>query len=118
MACIDNGITPYVFTEGNYNTRLEQLCDVPPGKVVYMFEKVDMKRAKETVGKVACINGNLPTATLMFSTPEKVADETKKLLDTCAPGGGFMIDCSIPIDKAPKANVHAMFDTVYKYGVY
>ncbi|MCL2391643.1 MAG: hypothetical protein FWC66_03415 [Oscillospiraceae bacterium] len=118
MACIDNGITPYVFTEGNYNTRLEQLCDVPKGKVVYMFEKVDMKRAKETVGKVACINGNLPTATLMYSTPDKIADETKKLLDICAPGGGFMMDCSIPIDRAPKENVMAMFETVHKYGAY
>ena len=118
MACIDNGITPYVFTEGNYNTRLEQLCDVPPGKVVYMFEKVDMKKAKETVGKVACINANLPTATLMFSTPEKVADDTKRLLDICAPGGGFMMDTSIPVDKCPKENLHAMFDTVLKYGSY
>jgi len=118
MACIDNGITPYVFTEGNYNSRLEQLCDIPPGKVVYMFEKVDMKRAKDTVGKVACINANLPTATLMFSTPEKVADETKRLLDICAPGGGFMMDNSIPVDKCPKENLHAMFDTVMKYGNY
>ena len=118
MACIDNNITPYIFTEGNYNTRLEQLCDVPKGKVIYMFEKVDMKRAKETVGKVACINGNLPTATMMFSTPEKIADETKKLLDLCAPGGGFMMDVSIPIDRCPKENLHAMFDTVMKYGNY
>jgi len=118
MACIDNDIIPYIFTEGNYNTRLEQLCDVPPGKVVYKFEKVDMKRVKETVGKVACINANLPTATLMFSTPEKVADETKKLLDICAPGGGFMMDNSIPVDRCPKENLHAMFDTVLKYGCY
>ena len=91
---------------------------MPPGKVVYMFEKVDMKRAKETVGKVACINANLPTATLMFSTPEKVADETKRLLDICAPGGGFMMDTSIPVDRCPKENLHAMFDTVLKYGNY
>jgi len=118
MAGIENGLTPYVFCEGNYNTRLEQLCDVPKGKVIYMFEKVDMKKVKETVGKVACICGNLPTATLMFSTPEKVADETKKLLDICAPGGGFIMDASIVIDKCPKENLHAMFDTSLKYGVY
>ncbi|MBQ9979434.1 MAG: hypothetical protein IJP23_00005, partial [Oscillospiraceae bacterium] len=50
LAGIEAGLTPYVFCEGNYNTRLEQLCDVPKGKVIYMFEKVDMKKAKETVG--------------------------------------------------------------------
>ena len=118
MAGIENGLTPYVFCEGNYNTRLEQLCDVPPGKVIYMFEKVDMKKVKDTVGKVACICGNLPTATLMFSTPEKVVDETKRLLDICAPGGGFIMDASIVIDRCPKENLHAMFDTTLKYGVY
>jgi len=30
----DMGITPYVFCEGKYNTRLEILSDVPKGKVV------------------------------------------------------------------------------------
>ncbi|MGI6028217.1 MAG: uroporphyrinogen decarboxylase family protein [Candidatus Heteroscillospira sp.] len=118
MAGIEAGLTPYVFCEGNYNTRLEQLCDVPKGKVVYMFEKVDMKRAKETVGQVACICGNLPTATLMYSKPENVADETKRLLDTCAPGGGFIMDTSIVIDRCPKENLHAMFDTTLTYGKY
>ena len=118
MAGIENGLTPYVFCEGNYNTRLEQLCDVPEGKVIYMFEKVDMKKVKDTVGKVACICGNLPTSTLMFGTPDKVADETKKLLDICAPGGGFIMDASIVIDRCPKENLHAMFDTTLKYGVY
>ena len=118
MAGIENGLAPYVFCEGNYNTRLEQLCDVPKGKVIYMFEKVDMKKVKETVGKIACICGNLPTATLMFGTPDKVADEAKKLLDVCAPGGGFIMDASIVIDKCPKENLRAMFDTTLEYGRY
>jgi len=118
MAGIENGLTPYVFCEGNYNLRLEQLCDIPKGKVIYMFEKVDIQKAKDTVGKVACFCGNLPTATLMYSTPEKVADETKKLLDVCAPGGGFIMDTSIVIDNCPKENLHAMFDTTLKYGTY
>ena len=115
---VAEGITPYVFCEGNYDTRLEQLMDVPKGKVVYMFEKVDMKRAKETVGQVACIGGNLPTATLMYGTKEQVIDQTKELLDTCAPGGGFIMDCSIVMDNCPKENLHAMFETALTYGKY
>ena len=118
MAAIDQGLTPYVFCEGNYTTRLEQLMDVPKGKVIYMFEKVDIKKAKETVGQVACICGNLPTSTLMFGTKEQVADETKRLLDICAPGGGFIMDCSIVLDRCKKENLHAMFDTALTYGKY
>ncbi|MGN1003630.1 MAG: hypothetical protein ACI4O5_02245, partial [Oscillospiraceae bacterium] len=36
------GLTPLVFCEGKYNTRLEFLKDVPRGKVIYMFEQVDI----------------------------------------------------------------------------
>ena len=85
-AIIDAGMTPYVFCEGKYNSRLEIISDVPKGKVVYMFEQVDMKRAKEIVGKVACIGGNMPTSVLVFGKKEQVIDETRKLIDICAPG--------------------------------
>ena len=53
-------MTPYIYTEGPYSSRLEQLTDVPKGKVLYHFEKVDMKEAKRILGGTACIMGNLP----------------------------------------------------------
>lgn len=46
LALIDMGVTPYIYTEGRYNTRLEQLADIPKGKVIYHFETADMERAK------------------------------------------------------------------------
>ena len=60
MTVIENEMTPVVFCEGNYNTRLEVISDVPKGKVVYMFEKVDLKKAKATVGKVGDDLGKCP----------------------------------------------------------
>jgi len=118
MAIIDAGMTPYVFCEGKYNTRLDIISDVPKGKVVYMFEQVDIKHVKETVGQVACICGNLPTSLLAFGKPEQVVDETKKLIDICAPGGGFIMDCSIIIDNAKHENMMAWRDATLKYGCY
>ncbi len=115
---IEEGITPYVFCEGRYNTRLEQLLDVPKGKVIYMFETVDIKRAKEVLGGHACICGNLPTALLAHGTPEQVKDATKKMLDDCAPGGGFMMDASIVIDDVKHENLQAMRETTLIYGKY
>ncbi|MBQ9979925.1 MAG: hypothetical protein IJP23_02555 [Oscillospiraceae bacterium] len=118
MAIIDAGMTPYVFCEGKYNTRLDVISDVPRGKVVYMFEQVDIRRAKETVGKVACIGGNLPTSLLAFGTKEQVVDETRRLLDICAPGGGFIMDCSLAIDNANPENMLAWREATEKYGTY
>lgn len=118
MSIIDLGITPYVFCEGNYNSRLEVISDVPKGKVIYMFEKVDIVRAKKTVGQVACICGNLPTAMLAHSTKEKVIDATKRMIDDCAGDGGFIMDCSIVLDNAKKENMEAWAETTRLYGKY
>lgn len=117
-AIIDAGMVPYVFCEGGYNTRLDVISDVPKGRVFYMFEQVDLKRVKETVGKVACIGGNMPTPLLVYGTKEEVISETRRILETGAPGGGFMMDCSIIIDNANHENMLAWRETTLKYGGY
>jgi uroporphyrinogen-III decarboxylase len=93
-ALIDMGVTPYLYTEGRYYTRLEQLADVPKGKVLFHFETVDMKEAKHVLGNTGCIAGNLPIAMLEFGKKQEVVDYCKFLIDTCAPGGGYIFDLS------------------------
>lgn len=112
------GITPFVFCEGKYNTRLEFLKDVPKGKVVYMFEQVDIAKAKKELEGIACICGNFPTTLLVTGTKEQVVDETKKLIDTCAPGGGFIMNCSITLNDCKMENYEAWYETTMTYGVY
>lgn len=112
------GITPLVFCEGKYNTRLDFLKDVPKGKVIYMFEQVDIVKAKKELGDVACICGNFPTTLLVTGSKEQVVDETKRMLDACAPGGGFIMNCSITMDACKMENFEAWYDTTMTYGVY
>lgn len=119
MALIDMGdVVPYIYTEGPYNTRLEYLADVPKGKVLYHFEKVDMKKAKEIVGRTSCIMGNLSISNMEFGTPQQIIDQTKELLDTCAPGGGYIFDFDGCLENAKEENIDAMFETLEKYGKY
>ncbi len=106
---IDRGVTPVIYTEGKYDSRLEQLCDLPRGKVIVHFESVDMKRAKETVGRVACISGNLPHYLLEFGSRDEVADACKALIDTCAPGGGYIFDTDACLEDAKRENLEVMF---------
>lgn len=113
---INCGMIPYVFCEGRYDTRLEVLREVPRGKVIYMFEQVDIARAKAALGDTACICGNLPTSLLLYGKPHEVVDETRRLLDECAPGGGFLMDCSIVLDHYKEENLEAWFDTTLQYG--
>ncbi len=115
---IENGMTPYVFCEGKYNNRLDIISDIPKGKVAYMFEEVDIKKAKRALEGVACVCGNLPAATLAFGKKEEVIDMTKRMIDDCAGGGGFMMDCSIVLDNASRENMIAWYETTINYGKY
>ena len=115
---IDAGLIPYVYTEGSYNTRLEMIRDVPKGKVLYHFERVDMARAKEVLGDVACISGNVPNSLLISGTPDDVKEYCRKLIDIAGKGGGFIMDTASVIDEARPENVKAMAEFTREYGVY
>ncbi len=117
-ALIGAGFTPIVLCEGSYHSRLEVLCDVPKDKVIYGFEDVDMKRAKDIVGKVACIAGNYPTQHLISGSIERVIDETKRMIDVCAPGGGYIMSNSLAVDNADHRLVEAWYETTIGYGKY
>ena len=115
-AIIDAGMVPYIYTEGKYDSRLECLKEVPKGKVVYHFEEVNMAEAKRVLGGTATISGGFPVYLLDYGTKEQVIDECKRLIDVCAPGGGFIFETSCGMDLAKKENVEAMVDTVRTYG--
>ena len=115
---INQGMVPYVFLEGPYNTRLEILKQVLKGKVIYMFEQVDIAKAKKILGDTACICGNLPSADLIYGKKEDIIENTKRMLDVCAPGGGFMMDCSIVIDHYDEEKFSAWYETTLEYGKY
>lgn len=115
-AFADAGCTPMVYVEGKYNTRLHYLTEIPKGKVVYLFEDTDMANAKKILKDTACIAGNVPNTILAFGKKQEVVDYCKWLIDTCAPGGGYMMDTSALLDNAKPENVKAMFETTETYG--
>ena len=115
---VDRGVIPVVYCEGDDTSRLKYFAEVPPGKVIFHFAQMDMKKAKEVLGDIACISGNLPNRLMLTGTPEDIKDYCKMLIDTCGPGGGYIMDTSALLDEAPTENVRAMFDFTREYGVY
>ena len=113
------GATPILYTEGKYDTRMEILRDyLPERKCIVHIESSDISRAKKIIGDKACLTGNLPIYLLEFGTKEQVVDYCKFLIDTCAPGGGYIFDADGSIENAKEENLDAMFDTVFTYGKY
>jgi hypothetical protein len=115
-AVAEAGLTPVVYVEGKYNTRLDYLRDVPRGKCIFSFEYTDMAKAKKVLGGHSCIMGNVPATMLTYGDKQEVVDYCKMLIDTCAPGGGFIMDSGTMIDDAKVENVEAMFETTFTYG--
>ena len=115
---VEGGCIPYLAAEGGYNSRLEVIGDLPRGKTVWMFDQMDMMKAKEIVGDTVCIAGNVPSAMLALGAPEDVKAYAKKLIDTVGKGGGFIMSNGSFFDHAKPENVKAMVDFTKEYGVY
>ena len=118
VALINEGLVPCPLWEGNCTSRLEIIKDIPAGKAVYAFEGTDMFKAKEVLGDVVCIEGNVPGSLLLAGTPEDVKAYCKKLIDVVGAGGGFIMNSATSLEDAKPENVKAMFEVTREYGVY
>jgi len=119
LALIQEGLTPFAFWEGNCTSRLELIGeDIPRGKAVYMFESSDIFKAKEVLGNVVCIRGNVPLSILHGGTPDDVRAFCKRLIDRVGKGGGFIMDAAANLDDAKPENLKAMIEFTKAYGVY
>jgi uroporphyrinogen-III decarboxylase len=118
LGMIDEGLVPMPFAEGNYIPRLEIIQDMPRASMIWYFEYMDMAQAKSTVGRNNCIAGNLPISIMVTGTPQEVKEGCRKLIETCAPGGGYILTAAASMDHGKIENLHAMMDAAKEYGVY
>lgn len=118
VAMINEGLVPIPFFEGNCESRLEIIKDIPAGKACYKFEATDMLKAKKVLRDTVCIRGNVPLSILTTGTPDQVRQYCKKLIDTAGKDGGYIMDSSTGLDDAKPENVEAMFQFTKESGVY
>ena len=117
-AFIAEDLIPIVLWEGNCETRLELIGDIPAGKAIYYLEQTDIFKAKEVIGDTVCLQGGMPLTLLCTGTPDDVKAHCKKLIKEVGKGGGYIMSPSTALDDAKVENVKAMFETVKEYGVY
>ena len=119
IGLIEEGYVPQPVVDGTYNRRLDYIKDLPRSGVAWVFEKTDMALAKKALGGIACICGNVRGAMMATHTPESIANYCRELIDTCAPGGGYILclGSSIAGNINPD-NIRAIIETGETYGVY
>ncbi|MBI5441419.1 MAG: hypothetical protein HY900_09440 [Deltaproteobacteria bacterium] len=114
------GLVPLPFVEGAYTKKLDVIAgsDLPKGKVAWLFDRTDMRAAKEKLGGKACIGGNVPASLFMAGGADEMDGYCRRLIEQAAPGGGFFLAPGAVIDHATPEALRAFLQTTRKYGVY
>jgi hypothetical protein len=117
-AFINEGLIQSLFAEGSFNTRLEYVDEFPKGAVTWYFDRTDMVKAKQILGKKCCIQGNVPSSMVVTGEPKDVKEYCRKLIQEVGKGGGFIL-CAGSVPDNPKLeNIQAMMAAVREYGFY
>jgi hypothetical protein len=117
LAMIDAGLVPMPLWEADCAKRLEVIGDgMPRGKMIYWFERTDIRRAKEVLGDVVCLRGAISPSILTLGTPEEVDAACKETIEVAGKGGGLILDCAFGVpDEAPVENIRTLYRSVKKY---
>jgi uroporphyrinogen-III decarboxylase len=117
MGLVNEGLVPMPFAEGNYEPRLEIIKDMPRISTIWFFEHMDMAKAKQALGQT-CIAGNVPVSVMCTGKPEEVRERCRKLIETCAPGSGYILTAGAYMDIGNPDNIRAMMAAAKEYGKY
>lgn len=118
-ALIEEGIMVSLFAEGRYNYRLEYIKDFPKGWVTWQFDQTEMAEAKRIVGDTCCICGNVPASIMNTNDPARVKEECRKLIETCAPGGGYVLAGGATATEVRNPDTfRAFMEAAIEYGTY
>lgn len=118
LALIQEGIMVMCFAEGRYERRLDAIAELPKGWTEWQFDQTSMKNAKNIIGDVACIAGNVPASLMVTGTPADVKKACRQLIEDCASGGGYILTGGCSATEATAENMHAMMEAAREYGVY
>lgn len=118
-ALIAEGIQVSLFAEGKYNERLEYIGDFPKGWVSWGFDQTDMVKAKKMIGDKCHISGNVPSSVVITGTPEQVKDNCRRLIEACAPGGGYTLAGGAAATEVKNpSNLKVFMEAAIEYGTY
>ena len=117
---IDAGMTPLLHCDGDWMKNLKVLRRLPAKKIILELDGLtDIFKAKEEIGDVMCLFGDVPAEKLAMGSPQEVEEYCHRLIEEVGRGGGFVLAaaCEIPYNAKPD-NLKAMVKAVYKYGYY
>ncbi len=109
------GARVYLHICGDTNDRLDTFATLDIDGVS-LDEKVDLERARRTLGDRMCIIGNVGTTNMLVSGPEEIAEESRMCIEKAGREGSFILCTGCGISKdCPPENIAAMTKAAAEY---
>lgn len=80
----------YLIMEGRWEKIMDCFLEVPKDSLVLGVDDDDFLKVHEVLGNHQIISGGLKLADTRLKKFEDIKDDIKRVIDTCAPGGGFL----------------------------
>lgn len=123
--CRDAGVFSHLHVCGRSRKLIDIVANETEVDVMEPMEEppggdVDLAEIKHLYGNRLCIKGNINTFQfLLNATPDQVEEKAKRLIDDCAPGGGFILSTGDQCSRdTPDANLFKLSEVARTYGRY
>ncbi|MGO8716759.1 MAG: uroporphyrinogen decarboxylase family protein [Smithella sp.] len=109
LMLLSRNVVPIFHLDSDWERGLEYFRELPKGRCIMALDgNTNIHKAKEIVGDMMCIMGDVPAEMLAFGTPDKVYDYCMNLIKTIGPTGFILSSgCDIPFN-AKLENVQMM----------
>ncbi len=110
-----------IFMEGNWEHLYDFMNELPVNKCIGVLEKDDIFKAKDKIGKTITIAGGMPLKMLRYGTKQECLDNAKKVINYCAPGGGYIFTgdkTALAPNDMNVENLKAVNAFAHEYGKY
>lgn len=80
-----------ILLEGRWEKIWHLFLELPKDCLILHVDDDDFFKAYEALGQHQIICGGLRSADIRLKSMEELKDQVKRVIDTCAPGGGFLL---------------------------
>lgn len=91
MRMADAGSKAYIIMEGRWEKIWHHFLELPKDCCVLHVDDDDFIKAHEALGEHQILCGGLRSADIRLKSFDQIKDDVKRVIDTCAPGGAFLL---------------------------
>jgi len=115
-ACHENGIYLICHSCGNLRMLLPQMIEAGIDVYQSIQPLEDIAGLKRDFGRDVCLWGGISNHDLVVAGPDEIRRQVRETIDSCAPGGGFILGSSHSITvRTPLENIVAMFEAAGRH---